>query len=159
LGNKAGDVSIMAAADSSGHWTIWSFEPSEIDYVIMEWEGRQRVVDFNPAPGAKVELVPWGISANDPAAIYRQRPAMKKTHRGITIALVGVALAATGGLVKFGGPTYTSKDEYVEKSYNGVNLMMMFIGSGMIVGGLGFAIMENGSTGSRTAYVGTSVRF
>jgi len=109
----------------------------EIDYIILEDDGKQQVIDFNalgfrPASGST----------------RRQISQRGSTTNGIALVVFGIGVGAAGALVKLGEPKATVTEHSIdveEHSYSAANYGMMAVGAVLVV--VGVAIASGGARG------------
>ena len=120
---------IAILEDESGDLT--RLAPDKIDYIILEDDGDQYVVELTDSQGpAKSTAAP-----DIPRVFPDSGSGSPKTF----LIVAGLAIGGVGAAVKFGGPKATITEESVdvdEDSYNTANYIMMIGGAAMVVLGL-----------------------
>jgi hypothetical protein len=113
----------------SGDDDLKRFQVSAIDYVVLEAESGDKVVDFS-------QLAQFD---RRPIAHQFERDHSRKRQMGTLMVGFGAAALIVGTLVKFGGPKATVTDSRIDvddDSYNAMNYALMIAGGILVVGGV-----------------------
>jgi hypothetical protein len=119
----------------SGDDNLKRFQVSAIDYVVLEAESGDKVIDFSQ------------LAQFDRRPIAHQFEHRDSRKRQVGTLMVGFGAAAliVGTLVKFGGPKATVTESGIDvddDSYNVTNYALMIAGGILVVGGV-FTLVDS----------------
>ena len=111
------------------------FAIRDIDYIILEEDGKQQVIDFS------------GLRENQASArVVRPTYRESSETNAAGLIVVGLGVGALGALYKFGEPKATVTEHSIdvdEHSYNALNYAMIAIGGLLTV--IGIAMLGGGT--------------
>ena len=121
-----------------GSTDLKRLEPQDIDYIVLEDEDGQQVVDLSSLSNAPLLFADPNDIASGPAPVGELPTPESYGMGGLPLILVGGTMAAIGGIVKFGDEKYTITAEgigYQEESYNAFNYVLMAVGGAVAIAG------------------------
>jgi len=112
--------------------------PQDIDYIVFIDGDNQHVVDLSALHSEPLMTGRQGVQIAKPIPGQEILTTGVPQKGGVPLVVGGLALAAVGVLVKFGGAKATVTEDsvdYNDKSYNEINYGLMAAGGAMAIGG------------------------